>query len=283
MSYKVVEIDSDNVEEYSKFIDQDLQEQLDREFFRGIGAVDDTDTPVGAMVYELLNAELSADTRSRIRLLGGNNDEIKNALMNEYASVIEDDEVVESVYETPDQIMSQILKDNGFSLDSSESEDIIVGIEDIKKIAALLKGRNAPSYIKCLSEVAIPGYRKFVKECLFKGYRGIVEDLAYVPKSWFDQELSSCVETDDNINGALLIKKNPSGLLYAMLFTAFGADFQKNLALMMAHSASKAVELYPDGVKLVIRRHSPTVQRLTDKFFASTKGDNVFKGNRNEN
>ena len=63
MSYKVVEIDSDNVEEYSKFIDQDLQEQLDREFFRGIGAVDDTDTPVGAMVYELLDYDSDEDTK----------------------------------------------------------------------------------------------------------------------------------------------------------------------------------------------------------------------------
>lgn len=282
MSYKIIEIDDENVEEYSEFLDPDMQEQLDRAFFRGIGAVDDTDQPVGAMVYELENLENSEDTKSRIRLLNAQNDDIKNEILNAYAEAVKEDEVTESFYESADQDMSNYLNSKGFSFGVSEAHDIIVTLDDIKKVAGLLKGRNTPPYIKSLSDISVVQFRKFVKECLFKGRRGLMDDLAYIPKSWFDQDVSACVVTDDQVNGALLVKKSPSGMFFAMLFTAFGADFQKNLALMMTYSAKKIVELYPDGVNVVIRRHNDMVKKLTDKFFAANKGNDVYSGNRKE-
>ena len=282
MEYKVIEIDGDNVEDFSDFIDEDLAEQMDREFYRGIGAKNDKDEPCGAMVFELKDSESEEDTKSRIRMLNAVDEDAKNAIFTEYANVVSEEEVMESFYESPDKDLCQYLENNGFSLSATESKDLVITVEEIKKIAMLLKGKKAPAYIESLSEASVLQYRRFVKECLFKGYKGLMDDLAYIPKNWYETEVSSCVITDDEVNGVFLIKKSASGSLYTMLFTAFGADYQRNLGLMMAYTAQKILELYPEDVKVVVRRHNAVVQKLTDKFFAGSKGKDVFSGNRSE-
>ena len=282
MSYKMIEIDSDNAEEFSDFIDEDLREELEREFFRGIGAMDEAGTPVGAMVYELKDLESEEDTKSRIRFLKAQNEEIENEILTEYAEAVRDEEVMESFFESPDRSMSEYLSANGFSTAVTEGLDIVITVDQIKNIPAILKGRSIPPYIMSLSEISALQFRTFVKECLFKGQKGLMEDLAYIPKSWFEQDLSACVVTDDKVNGALLINKSPSGNLYILLFTAFGADFQQNLALMMGYSAKKAMELYPEDTKIVIRRHDVKVKKLTGKLFATAKGAAVYSGTRKE-
>jgi hypothetical protein len=282
MSVKLIEIDDDNVEEFSAFIDEDLQEQLNREFFRGIGAVDPSDTPVGALVYELKNLESEEDTKSRIRLLKAQSEEIENEILTEYAEAIKEDEVTESFYESPDDSLAEYLKANGFSLTRGEGMDLVITVDQIRSLTNILKGRSTPTYIKSLSEISALQFRTFVKECLFKGEKGLVEDLAYIPKSWFEQEVSTCVVTDDKVNGSLLIRRSAGGDLYAMLLTAFGADYQRNLALMMSFCANRVMELYPEDTKIVIRRHNSKVQKLTEKLFASSKGAEMYSGTRKE-
>ncbi|MCR5055199.1 MAG: hypothetical protein K6A69_10190 [Lachnospiraceae bacterium] len=282
MSYKMIEIDGDNAEDFSDYIDIDMQEQLDREFFRGIGAVDDSDSPVGAMVFELLDSESDEDTKSRIRLLKADSEDIENVILTEYKSKIEEEDVTESCFESSDKTMSDFLESNGFSMKVSEAMDIVLTVKDVKAVPLFAKERNFPPYIMSLSEVSAIQFRTFVKECLFKGHKGLLEDLAYISKSWFDQDLSSCIVTDGKVNGALLIKKAPSGLLFTMLFAAFGADSQQNLALLMGYSARKAIEDYPEDTKVVIRRHNVMVQKLAGKLFAGSKGEDVFMGKRSE-
>ena len=282
MSYSLIEINGDNAEDFSDYIDIDMQEELDRVFFKGVGATDESGAPAGALVYELKNSESEEDTTSRIRLLKAKNEDVENELLTEYASVIRDDEVVESFYESSDESMSHYLESNGFSLRMSEALDVAIPIEDIKKISQLIKGRRFPAFIQSLSDVTVLQFRSFIKECLVKGRKGLMDDLAYIPKNWFESDVSACVVTDDKVNGVLLIKKAPSGTMFAVLFTAFGPDYQQNLGLMMAYSAQKITELYPDDATVVIRRHSPMVKKLTDKFFPSRKGEDVYSGNRAE-
>lgn len=282
MDYKLIEVDDENAEDYSSFLDNDMKEQLGREFFRGIGVRDEDGNPAGVMVYELKNLYNEKDTTSRIRHISAVDEEAENVMLNEYAGRVRKDQVIESFYESPDKTMAQYLESNGFSMQVSEGLDLVVKIEEIKKIPRILKGKKIPPYIKSISEASILQYRAFVKECLFKGYTGLMDDLAFIPKTWFETEVSACVVTDEKLKGCLLIKKSSSGLLFTMLFTAFGPDYRKNLGLMMAYSAQMIVENYADDAEVVIRRHSPDVRRLTDKFFAESKGDEVFSGTRTE-
>ncbi len=276
-----IEITSDNAEDFAAFIDEDMCDNLDRTFFRGLGAVDDSGTAVGALVYELKDSESEEDTKSRVRVLAGS-DDVKEELMTRYTEDIYDEEVIESFYESADEVMSKTLQADGFSFAESEALDLPVSMESIQKIANTLKVTKMPTFIKPLSEISVLQYRSFVKNCLFKGNRGLVDDLAYLPKNWFEIDVSSCAVDNDEVNAVLLLKRAPSGVLYVLLYTAFGPDAKKNLSFLIANTAQKLLQKYPPDTKIVIRRHNEMVTKLTAKLFAGTKGDTVFSGNRRE-
>ena len=275
-----VEISDSNVEDFSNFIDEDLAEDLDRSFYGGIGAMEGGE-PVGAMVFELLNSESEQDTLSRIRLLEGQSDDVKKGLLEHYAEAVDEYEVTESFYESSDEALAAFLSQNGFSCEEVESPDIIVTSEDIKKVAGLFRALKIPSFIQCVSDISVLQYRTFVKNCLFNGTKGLLEDLAYIPKTWFETDISSCALTDDEVTGVMLLRKVPSGKLYVLLYTGFGPDYQKNLSLLLANTAQKIIETYPEGVKVVIRRHNDQVRNLTGKLFAGAVGAKVFSGRKN--
>ncbi len=278
----VIEITDENAEDFEAFIDEDMMENLEREFFRGIGATDDGGEPVGALVFELKDSESEEDTKSRIRSLKVLNDEVKDLIMSEYEDAASKESVVESFYELPDEEMSKRLEASGFSLEVMEGLDLVVTMEDVKKLVSTIKLSKFPSYITNLGEVSVFQYRSFIKNCLFKGRYGLLEDLSYLTKNWFEPDVSCCALTDDDISGVFLLKKAPSGVLFALLYTAFGPDYQRNLGLMMAYTAKRIAELYPDETKVVIRRHNEGVKKLTDKFFSNCRGEQVFNGKRSE-
>ncbi|MCR5098847.1 MAG: hypothetical protein K6B14_07865 [Lachnospiraceae bacterium] len=279
---EIITLTDENIADFSAYVDEDMQDEMSRIFYRGIGAIDDSDTPVGVLIYELKDCESEEDTKSRIRVFKCENEDVKRLLMKEYAESIEEEEVARSFYETEDEHMSRDLRENGFSLEVSEALDVVITIEDIKGISKLIRVKKFPPHIMSLSEASVTQYRAFVKNCLFKGRRGLLDDLAYLPMNWFEKDISSCAVTDDKIDGVLLVKKAPSGMLFALLFTAFGPDYKTNLGLLMAYTAQNIIEKYPEDTRVVIRRHNAMVKNLTDKFFAQRKGSDVFSGNRSE-
>ena len=278
----LVEISADNAEEYRGFIDEDMIENLDRAFFRGLGVEDDEGEPAGALVFEIKNSESEEDTRSRIRLLNVSDEAVKGQQMEGYSEAVSEEEVVESFYESADESLPSELISQGFTKEESESQDLSVTVADVKKIAGMFKAIKTPSYITGLSDMSTKQFRSFVKNCLFNGKRGLLEDLAYLPKTWFEEEISSCALTDDELTGVLLFRQLPSGSLHAVLYTAFGPDFQRNLSLLLARTIQKVVELYPDDTVIVVRRHNDTVKKLMDKLFAGRAGARIYSGSRAE-
>ncbi|MBR3305637.1 MAG: hypothetical protein IKI75_00115 [Lachnospiraceae bacterium] len=276
-----IEITSDNAEDFSAYIDEDMADDLDRVFFRGIGALEGG-SPVGAIVYELKDSENEDDTKSRIHVLGGESDEIKGRLIEEYKKGLAEDEVLESFYETGDEILAGILEKNGFSSSQVEGPEIEVTIEDIKKLISVLKITRFPEHIQSISGLSLLQYRTFIKNCLFKGRHGICEDLSYLSKNWFEPDVSSCAVIDEKVEGMLLLKKTPSGKLIPQLYVDLGPDSKKDLLFLLAHTCVKTVEMYPADTKVIIRRHNDSVRNLTNKLIAGRKGDMVFFGTRNE-
>lgn len=280
---KIVYIDSENLMDFYAYIDEDMQDDLRRIFFNGIGALDDGGAPVGALVYELKNGDSEKDTQSRIRLLKCENDQISKILLEEYKTAVSDEQVAESYYESPDRYMADRLEENGFSQESAEALDIVVTMADIKRLISTFKITRVPDYILPLSDIFVHQYRTFIKKCLSMGSFGLLDDLAYLSMSWFEDDISSCSVADDKVDGLLLMKKAPSGLLHVLLYISYGPQYQKNLALMMVHTALKIAENYPEDTRIVIRRHNDAVKKLTDRLFAESKGEQVYKGNRSEN
>ncbi len=279
---ELVKITAENADDFTEHIDADVRCNIGRSFFKGIGALGDNYAPLGAVVYEILNYDSEADTKCRIHSFMAADDDTAKALMEEYSNAIAEDGAIESLYETGDENLDRIFSSYGFTSKKRESPEIVVTVGELQKVAAMAKGKNMPEYIQSMTDVSLLQYRSFLKNCLIKGRFGLLEDLGYLPLAWFEREISSCSIADEKLDGVLLIRRLPSQTLVPCLFTAFGIDYQKNLVIIMLRSAQKVVEMYPEETRVVIRRHSPGVKQLTDKFFAGKKGAEVFVGRRAE-
>ena len=278
---EIIEITKENAKDFEAVIGEDLVNDMSRYFYRGIAAVDDNGNCNGALIYELLDVDSDADTRSRIRLLEGDNDEVKAKLEEEYRNVAAEDEVAKSFFATSESEVASFFEKMGFSKSNAESRELRITVGDLEKLP-LNRKVKVPDYIKSVNEVSILQYRNFVKKILIKGNKGIVEDLAYLPLNWFDRDASSCSISDDKVDGILLIRKTPSGELHPQLYTAFGPEFVKTLGLMMVQSVNYVLENYSPDTKIVIYRHSKEVVTLTHKLLSGYKGDEILIGSRDE-
>lgn len=278
---EIMEIDEENVEEFSPLIDEDLADDIQRVFFRGIGVKDDDDVPVGALVYELYESESEEDTKSLIRLFKAEDEEVGRLLMEEYAEFVKEDDIVESFYEVEDEAVAKKLKRFGFSLDSREGVEINFNVEYLSGLPIVNHLKN-PSYIMSLKDISVLQFRSVIKECLFKGRKGLLEDLAYLPMKWFDMEVSACSVSDDKVDGMLLIRKTPSDMLYVLLYVAFGHRPEQKLYQMLLYSARMIVEHYPPETRIIINRYHENVRNLTQKIFPDQNGNKVYYGIRKE-
>ena len=277
----IIEITKENAEDFESFLGEDLVADMSRNFFRGLAAVDDNGVGHGVLIYELLGVDSDADTNSRIRLVAGDDDEIKGELQDEYGQAASEEDVGKSFFETSESEVASFFEKLGFSKSYGESRELCITVSELEKLPLNRKGK-LPDYIKSLSDVSVIQYRNFVKRTLIKGNKGAVEDLAYLPLNWFERDASSCSISDDKVDGALLIRKTPSGELHPMLYTAFGPEYVKSLGLMLVHSINYILENYSPDTKIVIYRRNKEVLTLTHKLLSGYKGDEIFMGIRNE-
>ena len=275
----IIQVTGENAEDYYDYLGPDLSEDMSRSFFRGLAAVDDAGCH-GILIYELLGVD-DGDVRSRICLLTADNDEIKGRLIDEYTEAASEEKVKKSFYETPEEDMASFFEKVGFSNESVESKALSFTVADLAKLPFHSKGRF-PNYIKSLKDTSIIQYRNFVKRVIVKGEKGGVDDLAYLPISWFEREASSCSVSDDKIDGIFLIRKMPSGEIRPQLYIAFGPNSVKTLGFMLANSVNYVVEHYPPDTKVVVYRRNKAVMAMTQKLLPGYKGEDIFVGNRIE-
>lgn len=277
----ITAITKDNVDSFKEILGQDLAGDIPRSFYRGLAATDDSGECHGVLVYELLGVDSDADTKSRIRLLSGDNDEVKDLLQEEYKKVATEDDVAKSFFETSEVEAATFFENIGFSKATVESREISFTVGELDKLPINRKAK-LPEYIGNLEEVTVIQYRNFVKKLIIKEKKGAVEDLAYLPLNWFERKLSSCSVSDDKIDGIFLIRKTPSGELHPQLYTAFGPDYVKNLGFMLANTVNYALATYPPETKVVVYRRNKEILTLTHKLLAGYKGEEIFAGIRDE-
>ncbi len=279
---EVITITGDNALDFSDYISEDILSFLDREFFRGLGVVDNYLSPVGAIVYELMEYDSEKDIKSRIYSFKVEGDEVADLIMSQYREDVGEENVVESLYEFADEETEHYFKHYGFESERMESIELQLSAKDIKSIVEKNGTKKIPSYIKSLSEISPLQYREYLKKLLVHGQFGILEDLAYLPVTWFDGDVSFCSMADGKIDGIFLIRRLPSGTLLPCLFTSFGIDSRNNLGFLMFSAIQRVAEKCEDGTKVIIRRRNTNVRSLTDKLFPGKKGPLVFIGKRAE-
>ena len=277
----IIDITEDNVEEFVPLIGEDLAEDLERLYFHGIGAVNDQDEAIGALVYELLGSE-GGDVKSFIRLQKSDSRETEDELQKHYKrDAVDNDEIEESYYEVPDEEIADSCEAAGFSKEKKESIFLRATLADILKTKFAQKS-NVPKYIKCLGELSIMEYRSAVKDMLFRGQKGIAEDLAYLPMTWYDKDVSVCSTSDAGVDGLFLIRCMPSGILMPVFYYAYGPYYVKNLAYMLIKSIAQAAQKYPPETPIVICRSKQASRDMAAKIMPGAKGEEVFYGSRKE-
>lgn len=277
---EIIAINEKNRNTFAERMGPDLTEDLDREFYRGLGALGDGDTPMGVLIYELKNVEEETATKSEIILLDGDDEKVKDALMESYKAAVAAENVKESFYELPGQDLGAFFEKMGFKNDVIEGGTVSITLEEFMQLP-IIKGK-IPEHIGSISGLVMRAFRKGVTKFLFMGKKGLLEDLAYLPINWFEMEVSAYSAADEKVNGFLLLRKNPSGSLEVKLFIAAGPDYLVNLVGMVRYAVKKAYELYPPETKIIIRRHNDQTHAFVGKLFPGAKGEPSIRGGRDE-
>ncbi len=280
----VFEISDDNLEEFTELLGEDMTDDMNRTFYRGYGTRDDDGNINGAMVYEVKGLDDDdQDTLSKVLFFKADSEEAYAELDQIYREEgVGDDDILESFYEFEDEAMAEACKNKGYSKTAKESEIVRIRLSDALKFEFVNKVKKLPEYIVGLEKLSVRQYRAGVKNCVFNGQNGILEDLSYLSMSWFDTEISSCTITDDEVNGFFFVRTTPSGIIMPVLLYAYGPDYIKNLALMIANSVKAAEKRYSPDTEIVIHRSRKATAALVKKLMPSVKGGTAFLGERME-
>jgi len=275
----IIELNEENITEFGDIIDPDTAESIGREFYRGVAVRAGEDSPSGALIWEYKNLEDDSDTGAEIVFITAGNKEAAEELLSEFDGQTSGEAVVRSFFEMGD-ISDDARKgftDDGFSVTSGESRDLFVSVSDLSGLAAKKK---VPPKIVGLSDVTEAQFMQGVINCLFNGKKGIMEDLEYIEKDWFEQDISAAVITDGKISGFFLVHCFPSGKLMPVLLTAMGPDANVDLLYMLCFSADRALKKYSGDTPVIIRRHNDTVGALAGKLFGQKTGKEAVFGER---
>ena len=280
---ETIRITEDNIDEYEDVIDADAAENIGREYFRGIAIQKDEDSePEATLIWEYKNLEEDTDTEAEITWCSIKNQKIGKELFDAYTAEIEDCETARSFYELPcgEELLKKTISGAGFTAEEVESRDVIVTVGELAT-NPIVK-RKTPPYITGIGELMVRQFRKGITNCVFHGRRGLLEDLEFLPMSWYDEDVSCCVQTDGKVNGFLLVNKTANGDLVVDFLFALEPDARVNLVHMIRYAINAAVEKYPEDTKVILRRHNEMTRALIEKLFPGKTGETVLAGERRE-
>ncbi len=279
----IVILDEDNVEVYMDYITRDVAENIGRPFYRGLVVTED-DTPVAGMIWEVRNMMQEADNESKITWLKIDDEQAGESMFEEYKKSAAEDEVVKSSFVLPAKSTSkekEVLKNAGFSVLFMEGDLIRTRLSEIAALKYFEKVQPSER-IHALNTMTQRGFNAAVRHFISKGKYGLCEDLAYLPRSFFENEISCYSEMDGDANGLFLFHKYPSGALLVVIMAALGNDYGKILPQMIKFSVTSALENYSDDTEVLIDRHNYASLALSEKLFPSGFGMPVYIGSRQE-
>ena len=282
---KIIDITEDNLEIYTDYLGEDMAENLNRMFYRGVVAVDDDSTyPKGALVFRFVNLEEKAENEAVIEWLKVDDVDAGDALMEAYQNKIREKEVVRSSFVLPiaqGKLLKNFMKANGFTVRLYEGDDLISCVDEMTKLP-VLNMKIPMEGVHPLSNMLMRDFRKEMSRCVEAGRKGTCEDLAYLPMSYFDQNISSYVEKNGEVMGMQLYHKSPSGSLEIKLLIAWTKDFRLIFPQLFKQTLTSAIELYPQDTPVILNRHNEASLLLAEKLFPRGFGRPIYKGERIE-
>ena len=279
----VVMLDEDNIEMYTEYLTPDIAENIGRTFYRGI-VITDGDAPAAGMVWEIRNMMKDDDTVSNILYLKIEQDLVEGILFDEYRNSIVRDGVVRSFFSLPAKTSGrekEALTSAGFDVKFMEGDIIKAALSEVVELS-LVKKITPSDNIRSLKTITQRGFSVGIRQFAAKGLCGHCEDIMYLSRSFFEKDISCYSEVDGQMNGILLIHKNPSGALVVTVMAAIGNDYGKILPQLISYAVSRAGDLYSHDTEGVIDRHNHASLSLSEKLFPRGFGIPVYVGSREE-
>ncbi|MBQ3795047.1 MAG: hypothetical protein II842_01980 [Butyrivibrio sp.] len=279
----IVELNEDNRADYSEYISEDISENIGRTFYHGLIA-EEEDKPIAGIIWEIRNALSDKDNISNIVWLRIDDENVAVELFDKYRECVAEEDVVTSSYCLPAISMDKekkALEDAGFSMAFTEGDLIKARLSEIDEIAYIKKAKTK-EYIKPLKNLTQREFVSSVRRFTTKGLFGLCEDLPYLSKAYFENDVSCYLEEDGDIIGLLLFHKKPSGTLEVVIMQVLGNEHVKDLLSMMCQALSAAKEIYDQQTEICIDRHNYSTLALSEKLFPRGFGIPVYTGSRNE-
>lgn len=273
----------DNISEYKEYMTEDVAENIGRTYFQGI-IVTDGDQPVSGMVWEYTNILKDDDKESHIIWMKADSEEAAGPLFTKYNELIKESEAKRSTFTLPakaSKIEKQILKEQGFTVKLTEGDKITARLSEISEIPFLKKVKLSDS-VNPLKFVTQRGFNSAIRRMMSMGHYGLCEDLAYLPRSYFENDVSCYSEEEGIINGLFLCHKTPSEKLTIVLMATMGKDGAKLIPYLIGNALLSANEMYPPETEVVIDRHNYASLALGEKLFPRGFGIPIYTGERAE-
>lgn len=281
---EVIVLTEENVLKYEEYLSQDVAEDIGRTYHRGL-VVMNNDTPVAGMVWELRNVLKEKDVESHITWMSIENESATDLMFGKYGEMIKEASVTKSSFALPARTgkeLKKILKERGFTVALMEGDQITARLSEIAQIDFVNKIKKTDN-INPLRFITQRGFNSVLRRMMSLGHYGICEDLPYLPRSYFENDISCFSEVDGVINGLFLCHKYPSGKLEVSMIAAVGKDYVKILPFMIAVAVQNALDIYPPETEVIIDRHNYASLALGEKLFPRGFGVPVYIGERTEN
>ncbi len=277
-------ITEENLEEYRDYLGADMAENVGREFIRAIALRDEKNGEIlSCLVWEIKNKELeSKETESQIHMLRYTDRTSGKKILDAYTELVRQEKAVKSVIEleSSETEIAVFLMESGFDVNEAESTDINVLLGNITSIPLFKK--ETPDTIIPIKELSYKQFRKGIDNSIAAGRRSLLEDILYIPKNWFEPELSCCMLKDGEVNSMLLTHETPSGLLIPVLLFGSGPDASVNLFNLICCSLKTASEKFSPETWVRLRLDPRIISWAKEKLSIELTGENVFYGERGE-
>ncbi len=273
----------ENINDYSDYVDGDVAENMQRLYYRGIAGHDpDDNSLLTLLIWELKSAEDAEKTSAEFKWLYTADPSYISSLLDGYHKEALITEVKKTFFEDPslDKESENALSGCGFTVKAVEGRNIDVTVDECRRLPLAI--RNAPPYVQSIGKLDDYEFYQGIMNILFKDDDPALEDIAYLPKTWYEPTVSCYTKTDGKVTGLLLVHKCPSGILTPVMLFAVGSDARINLVEMMRFSIRQAAETYSADTVIRIFRRNRSVKALSGKLFPGKKGEPAIAGVRAE-
>lgn len=281
---QIIGLTKENVNDYEDFLTKDIAEYIGREFTCGfVVARDDEDKPTAGIVWELRRGDDELDSNSRILFIKAHDEESAKVLLDEYTESAVLVECSKSSFSLPSSLGSvekSALEKAGFSLEEKESSVFCITLADIG-MALFKYGNETDARIKPLREAEDRFFDSMIAGLDMDGYRGNCEDLPFLPREYFDNDVSCYYEDNEEVYAVTLIHMKPSGKAELALLYSLDDD-PENLIRVMKQAVIYADDKYDPATKLLVDRYDDRIRELSEEYFPKAKGITVFEGIRME-